>query len=138
ILGNYLRIVGELEESEKHLKASIDIYNRLGQLQGVFTNKLRLAHTYQWWTNYEVSNDMFGELLELAETDPDYSHFLDFIYQHCGKNQFDQKHFHEALDYFDKSLALRLEKGDEELISITKADIEACEYRLDHPEKFAK
>src|SRR5699024_522106 len=62
ILGNYLRIVGELEESEKHLKASIDIYNRLGQLQGVFTNKLRLAHTYQWWTNYEVSNDMFGEL----------------------------------------------------------------------------
>lgn len=136
ILGNYLRIVGELEESEKHLHAAIEIYDKLDNQQGVFTNKLRLAHTYQWWTNYERSNKMFAELKEVAETDSDYAPFLDFSYQHCGKNQFDQKNYHDALDFFDTSLKLRLEKGDKELISITEADIEACEYRMKHPEKY--
>lgn len=132
ILGYYLRIVGELEESEKHLKASIRINNHLSNQQAVFINKLRLAHTYQWWTNYEVSNEMFRDLLEKAETDSDFSHFLDHVYDHFAKNLFDQKDFPTALSYFKKSLDLRLEKNNSELISLSETAIEACEYRIEH------
>ncbi|WP_106496411.1 hypothetical protein [Lentibacillus sp. Marseille-P4043] len=132
MLGYFLRIVGELEESEKRLHTSIEIYNDLDNQQGVFTNKLRLAHTYQWWTKYELSNQIFNELLEKAETDSDYTHFLDFVYQHCGKNEFDQKRFPEALSFFEKALELRSEKGDQELISQSESAIEACNYRLEH------
>lgn len=132
ILGSFLRIVGELEESEKHLRASIEIYNNLNNQQDVFTNKLRLAHTYQWWTNFEASNKIFTELLEIAETDIDYAHYLDYVYQHCGKNKFDQKDFQGALSFFEKALEIRLEKDDQELISSTESAIEACNYRVEH------
>ncbi|MGY0691902.1 tetratricopeptide repeat protein [Virgibacillus sp. FSP13] len=132
MLGFFLRIVGELEESEKSLHTSIEMYNDLDNQHGVFTNKLGLAHTYQWWTKYEMSNQLFNELLEIAETDSDYTYFLDFVYQHCGKNEFDQKSFPEALSFFEKALELRLEKGDQELISQTESAIEACNYRLEN------
>lgn len=132
ILGYYLRIVGELEESEKHLSASIQMYNKLGNQQAVFTNKLRLAHTHQWWTNYEFSNKLFEELRLQAETDEEYAHFLDHVYEHCGKNLFDQKYFSEALDFFKKALELRIKKNNPELIALSETAIEACEYRIEN------
>lgn len=132
ILGYYLRIIGELEESEKHLNASIQIYNKHNNQQAIFTNKLRLAHTHQWWTNYETSNKLFDELRVKAETDEEYTHFLDHVYDHCGKNLFDQKDFHQALDFFKKALQLRIQKNDSELISLSETAIEACEYRIEH------
>lgn len=132
ILGYYLRIVGELEESEKHLTASIQMYDRLENQQAVYKNKLRLAHTYQWWTKFDLSNDMFNELKEKAEKEDEYAHFLDHIYDHCGKNIFDQKDFHEALSFFKKSLQIRLDKNDAELIALSETAIEACEYRIEH------
>lgn len=131
MLGFFLRIVGELEESEKHLRKAIEIFSSINNREGVFTNKLRLANTYQWWTNFEASNKMFTELMEIAEINHDYAHFLDYVYQHCGKNQFDQKDFQGALTFFEKSFELRMKKGDQELISLTETAIEACNYRIE-------
>src|SRR5699024_7851604 len=84
-MGVYLRIVGKLNESEKHLKTAIQIYKELEQSRRVFINTLRLAHTYQWWTKFDISNQMFSELREQAESDPDLSDLLDFVYQHTAK-----------------------------------------------------
>lgn len=132
LLGVYLRIVGELDESEKHLKTAIQIYKELEQSRRVFINTLRLAHTYQWWTKFDISNQMFSELREQAESDPDLSDLLDFVYQHHGKNHFDQKEYETALSYFEKALDLRRNSQNEELIASTETAIEACEYRLEH------
>lgn len=132
MLGVYLRIVGELEESEKHLQTAIQIYENIEQPRGVFINELRLAHTYQWWTKFDQSNQTFAELRERAETDPNYTDLLDFVYQHSGKNHFDQKEFKIALSFFEKALDLRHDSNNEELITSTETAIEACEYRLEH------
>lgn len=132
MLGSFLRIVGELEDSENHLRIAIEISDSINNPEGVFANKLRLAHTYQWWNRFDVSNKMFAELLETAETNSDYSNFLDFVYQHCGKNLFDQADFHGALNYFNKALEIRLEKGDKELIASSESAIEACKFRIEN------
>lgn len=132
LLGSYLRIVGELEESEKNLNTAIDICQKADNPQGVFANKIRLAHTYQWWTNFDISNKMFTDLLETAESDSDYTDFLDFVYQHYGKNLFDQSDFKGALNFFNKALELRFKKDDKELIALSESAIEACEFRIEN------
>src|SRR5699024_9775005 len=126
------RIVGELDESEKHLKTAIQIYKELEQSRRVFINTLRLAHTYQWWTKFDISNQMFSELREQAESDPDLSDLLDFVYQHHGKYHFDQKECEPSLAHYEKALHLRHNSQNEELIASTKTAIEACEYILEH------
>ncbi|WP_246206688.1 tetratricopeptide repeat protein [Virgibacillus ihumii] len=132
LLGSYLRIVGELEESEKHLKTAINICQNTDNKHGVFANRIRLAHTYQWWTKFDLSNKMFTDLLETAESDSNYSDFLDFVYEHYGKNLFDQAEFKGALEYFKKALELRLGKDDKELILSSESAVEACEYRIEN------
>ncbi len=47
LIGVYLRIVEELEESIKYLKLAIQAYERTNNDNRLFVNKLRLAHTYQ-------------------------------------------------------------------------------------------
>lgn len=60
-----------------------------------------------------MSRKLFNELLEIAETDNDFTHFQ------------------EALSFFEKAQEIRLGKNDQELISETETAIEACRYRLE-------
>jgi Flp pilus assembly protein TadD len=45
---------------------------------------------------------------------------LDFVYQHYGKNLFDQSEYQLALKYVKKALRIRVEKGNKELIDSTE------------------
>lgn len=130
MLGTFLRIVGELDESKRQLNEAIDIFRASGRKQSVFVNQMRLANTYQWHNDFDTSNKMFAELLESAENDADYSEFKDFIYQHQGKNLFDQEKYHEAFDYFHKALELQTGNRNSELIKTTETAIETCEKKL--------
>ncbi|ALX49335.1 tetratricopeptide repeat protein [Lentibacillus amyloliquefaciens] len=132
MLGTFLRIVGELDESKRQLNQAIDIFRASGRKQSVFINQMRLANTYQWHNDFDTSNRMFAELLETAENDSDYSEFKDFIYQHQGKNLFDQKKYEEALDYFRKALELQQDNRNKELIESTETAIETCEKKLNN------
>ncbi|MGP4109201.1 tetratricopeptide repeat protein [Virgibacillus sp. L01] len=129
LLGYFLRIIGELEESKKYLNEAITISENMNNEQSVFVNKIRLANTYQWENKFDISNQMFAELIEMAETDPNYNVYLDYVYQHYGKNLFDQKEFQRATDYFNKALEIRLENGNKDLISETEHAIRTCSYK---------
>lgn len=131
LIGTYLRMVGELNESKRHLNQAIDIFRELDRKQSVFVNQMRLANTYQWHDDFDTSNKMFGELTETAENDPDYTEYKDFVYQHQGKNLFDQEQYREALDYFHKALELRQDNRNNELINSTKTAIETSEKKLE-------
>lgn len=92
----------------------------------LFVNKLRLANTYQWERNFQKSNEMFEELVEIAEKYVEYKGYLDFVYQHNGKNLFDQEEYELALTNFKKALAIRIQKGNNELIQSTELAIKIC------------
>ncbi|GGJ96075.1 hypothetical protein GCM10007063_18150 [Lentibacillus kapialis] len=130
LLGTFLRIVGELEESKRNLNQAISIFRELDEQQNVFINQLRLANTYQWHNDFASSNKMFEELLDKADNMPEYAEYQDFVYQHYGKNLFDQEKYHEALDYFRKAFDLRSGKRNNELTASTETAIEVCEKKL--------
>lgn len=43
-----------------------------------------------------------------------------------GKNLFDQKEYQRALNYFERALQIRMEKGNKELIHSTQHAINIC------------
>lgn len=126
LIGVYLRIIGDFEESKKYLQLAIMANERSDNGTNLFVNKLRLANTYQWERNFQKSNEMFEELVEIAEKYVEYKGYLDFVYQHNGKNLFDQEEYELALTNFKKALAIRIQKGNNELIQSTELAIKIC------------
>lgn len=126
LIGVYLRIIGDLEESKKYLQLAIMTNERSDNRNNLFVNKLRLANTYQWERNFQKSNEIFKELIEIAENHEEYSVYLDFVYQHNGKNLFDQEEYELALTNFKKALEIRIQKGNHNLIESTELAIKIC------------
>ncbi len=126
-IGVYLRILRQLSEAQDYLLKSLEIIAR-HNLEPHFKigQQIRLAHVYQWQCQFELSNSMFDELLRISKsTDLGYLH--DFIWQHAGKNYFDQLKWKEAHDCFQKALKLRelrhapVEQIQSSLLSISAA-----------------
>ncbi len=46
LIGVYKRITGNLSDSKYYLQKAIEYYTQTDNIQGLFINKLRLAHTY--------------------------------------------------------------------------------------------
>lgn len=69
--------------------------------------EIRLAHTLQCKKEFKKSNILFSEILNTCRSTPDVAMYLDFAFQHSGKNFFDQKHFKDALANFEEALRLR-------------------------------
>jgi tetratricopeptide (TPR) repeat protein len=128
-LGGYQRIIGKLKESEENLKLAIKIFETFGNLKNIFVAKIRLAHTYQFQKNFDISNKMFDGLIHEAESNPDLIDYQDFAYQHSGKNQFDQSNYNKALELFNKALDIRILKQNDELIKSTKYAIEVTQVK---------
>lgn len=87
LIGVYSRILYDIEDSKKYLTSAIKINEQLEYHKYLFVNKLRLAHTFQWGESFDTSNSLFKELIRLTENND----YLDFLFQHYGKNLFDQK-----------------------------------------------
>lgn len=123
--GSLARIIGELDIAQKMLQQAIQLATSLGNHQALVVNQIRLAHVHQWRRDFDKSNAIFAGLLE--NIDPLYA---DFIYQHAGKNAFDQGDYKTALGYFHLALEIRMRKGDPTLIESTHMAIHAANLRL--------
>ena len=123
LIGVYERIAGNLSDSEYYLQKAIEYYTQTDNIQVLFINKLRLAHTYHWERKFAAANKIFAEFLK---TLPDLPAYEDFFYQHYGKSKLDEGDFQTALTCFQKALQIRLQKGNEELIHSTTLCIEHC------------
>lgn len=130
MIGVYSRIVGNYEDSISYLNSAITIHSSCNNAKQVWINKLRLAHTYQWIKDFHTSNHMFDTLLEQANTHDQHFGLLDFLYQHYGKNQYDQLNYESALQWFEKALEIRTKTKEEELIHSSRIAIQACKNHL--------
>lgn len=132
LIGVYSRIANKIEESKRYLRFAVELNLKVGNSKSMFVNELRLAHTYQCESNFQHSNQLFGKLIEQAENHYPYNEYLDFTYQHAGKNLFDQMKYELALNYFKKALEIRLREENEDLIISTEFAIQVCCEKLDH------
>lgn len=110
-LGVHLRTLGELDQAEKCLRESLGIIEdrNLG-LKKEIQQKIRLAHVLQWKRNFKKSHELFDEIISICRAHDEVSGYLDFAFQHAGKNLFDQKKYKEALVFFEEAFKLRKKK----------------------------
>lgn len=130
LIGVYSRIIGNYKDSISYLNSAIIIHSSNSNAKQAWINKLRLAHTYQWMKDFHTSNHMFDTLLEQANTHDHHFGLLDFLYQHYGKNQYDQLNYQSALQWFEKALNIRTKSKEEELIHSSRIAIQACKKQL--------
>jgi tetratricopeptide (TPR) repeat protein len=129
-IGSFSRILREFSQAEGALLSAITVAEENNNPKGILVNKIRLAHVYQWRSAFEKSNKIFKGLLEQAAKEAGVAEYLDFIYQHAGKNLFDQKDYEHAILFFEKALNIRKNKGDAELIRSTEQAIQVGMQKL--------
>jgi tetratricopeptide (TPR) repeat protein len=120
LIGVYSRIVGLLDDAEKHIKQALSLYQNEQKVSGILTNKIRLAHVYQWKEEFNRADSLYEEVIEDISDNQHCLHLLDFVYQHYGKSKFDQKDYIKALELFEKAFEIRVEKDNQELIKSTE------------------
>ncbi|WP_413291181.1 tetratricopeptide repeat protein [Bdellovibrio sp. HCB337] len=130
-IGVYLRIMRELEEAQDYFLKALEIIER-HSLDPVLRiqQQMRLAHVHQWLGDFEVSNKIFEDLLKESEQ-KDFGPLQSFLWQHMGKNYFDQLRWREAHDCFEKALSLRIaSKAPEDQISSSRESAKAALQRM--------
>jgi tetratricopeptide (TPR) repeat protein len=131
-IGTGLRMLMLLEDAKNHLKEAVDICETF-QLDIKTTTRCQilLAHVLQWQGNFLKSNRLFGELIITVEADIGASSMKAFVYQHAGKNLFDQKMYPQALKFFEKALKLReSESAPQDQIDSTKLAIQVTKSKI--------
>jgi tetratricopeptide (TPR) repeat protein len=106
-LVTYLRALGELDDALVEAKRAVDRADMAGNDAQQHMARLRLAHVQQWRGDFAESNMIFTELLGVAGQ---FGPVIEaFTHQHAGKNDYEQGHWADARDHFDRALAIRVE-----------------------------
>lgn len=126
-IGVYLRILRQLDEARDYLLKALEMIERHNMdLKVKVSCQIRLAHVYQWQGRFELSNPIFESLQEIART-TDLNHLNDFIWQHSGKNQYDQMNWPQAMKCFERALALREGRSaPADQLQSSRMSIQAC------------
>lgn len=127
----YLRILRQLSEAQEYLLKSLELIAR-HQMDPVLKigQQIRLAHVYQWQCQFDLSNAMFDDLLRISKT-TELGYLHDFIWQHAGKNYFDQLNWKMAHECFQRALKLReLRQAPAEQIESSLQSIRATLQRM--------
>ncbi|WKZ39163.1 MAG: hypothetical protein QY328_12935 [Anaerolineales bacterium] len=129
LAGSLARILRDFEIAHRNLEQALRLARIADEKRFVTANELRLAHLYQWEKQFGTSTTMFDEIIKNCETDVELEAYLDFAYQHAGKNAFDQGHYEEAETFFKKALQIRSQKGNADLIESTELAMKAVHKR---------
>lgn len=129
-LGAHLRTLGALGEAEARLLEAVALADRLADGRAALTNRIRLAHVYQWQRRFAEADALFRKVIAACVGRPDHGAILAFAYQHWGKSLFDQGRYAAAADRFARALALREAAGDEELIASSRVALGTARARL--------
>lgn len=131
-IGVYFRSLGELEQAEASLQKALDLINthRLGIRRQV-QQMLRLAHVFQWQKKFKKSDELFQQTLAICQQQSEAGVYLDFAYQHMGKNFFDQQRWAEAIHCFENALQIRIgKKAPEDQIESSRQSLATAKSRL--------
>ena len=93
-------------------------------------NRIRIAQTLQFQGEYKKAEKIHFDLEECIKSHPEYSFILDFIYQHKGKNYYEQNHLQKALNAIEAALQIRLQKKKPDLIESSRFAIEIIKEKM--------
>jgi len=116
-IGVHLRIAGQLNESLTYLNKAEAILGTLPLSRTFVVNGIRIAQTLQALKRFNKSTLYFRDIEKLIEVNTQFSNLLHFVYQHQGKNYFDQQKYRLAKTYIERALAIRQQMNDADLIA---------------------
>lgn len=119
-LANHFRLAGKLSDAIKSGDKACMVFEEYGEHRKLLVAKIRLATAHQWNGSYVSAEQIFQSCFEDILKHRDLVSYLDFVWQHLGKCQFDQKKYAEALDSFERARELRKSKNDLELVESTE------------------
>lgn len=122
-IGNLYRIVGKPYLAIESLQSAI----RLGGNKQI-NNVIRLGEALKYDGQHEQALNKFDEAIKLS-TSHSNSVLLDFAFQHKGKCLLEMGQLSLALDYFQKAMKIRIEKGEQSLIDSTQKAIDFAKLR---------
>jgi tetratricopeptide (TPR) repeat protein len=125
-MGGYHRCLDDLDESEKCLRESLEIFVSLKRTDAITITKIRLATTLFWKQKWSEAEELFLKSIKeiKASKDEKLTSLLDLAFNSYGKMLFEQKRYKTSLEYFIKALEIRLIKGDIEHINNTQLAID--------------
>jgi tetratricopeptide (TPR) repeat protein len=130
LAGSLARILHDFETAHRNLEQALRLARIADEKRSVTANELRLAHLYQWERQFGTSTAMFDTIIKNCETDAELETYLDFAYQHAGKNAFEQGNYEQAETFFKKALQIRNQKGNADLIESTELALQAVHKRM--------
>lgn len=127
LAGALRKITGQIAEAEKLLSYSLYLC-KTHSLPATFTTQqaIRLADVKRRQGRLKESLSDLQALAESTKETPELQSYIDVVIQHTGKVYFSMGDFSEALKNFEAALAIRIKKGDEELIESTRNAIAVC------------
>jgi tetratricopeptide (TPR) repeat protein len=129
VLGGYRRLLGRLDDAAASLHEAVAVAGELGDERLLLTNRLRLAHVFQWQRRFAEADVLFASVVAGCEGHPDRDGLLAFALQHAGKSLFDQERYAEAAARFARAVALREAAGDAELIASSRIALDTARAR---------
>jgi tetratricopeptide (TPR) repeat protein len=119
--GGFSRIVMDLDEAIRDLKAAHHLFEMNGKSLHALSTQIRLAHALHWKEKYVEAFNLFKSLAKSCTGDA--KKYLDFVYQHHGKCLLDAGRLQEGLDMLLLAHGIRVQKGDLELIASSEKAI---------------
>jgi len=105
-----------LDASLKHLLEAKKLVENSKHVRLFLINEIRLAQTYQFLRQFEKAEAIYLFIEAYIAKQPEHQNLLHFVYQHKGKNYFEQRQYDLAATYISKALALRKALSDGSLV----------------------
>ena len=128
-LGTLQRIIGLLDEAEKHFERAISLSSSLDEPKLKLASLIRLGNVKHWKKDFAEARRIFDECFEIVAKDKSFDEYLDFVYQHKGKCYFGQSRYEFALSQFYKAILIRNNKSEIDLADSTLLAIEETKRR---------
>lgn len=116
-IGVHLRIVGHLNESLKYLNKAKQTFESFPISNSFIINEIRIAQTLQFLKRFDEATELYLNIENLVKPRSEFSSLLHFVYQHQGKNYFDQQNFHLAKNCIKKALKIRQQINNKDWIA---------------------
>ena len=118
-LGEADRVLGRYDAAVARHAEALELARSLGDRRLEVASEIRLGEAYRYRGDLATAERLFRDAL-VACAQSDLAAYADFALQHLGKCRLDQGHVAEAIECFERALALRRATGDPALIASTE------------------
>ncbi|OFZ14735.1 MAG: hypothetical protein A2X86_18975 [Bdellovibrionales bacterium GWA2_49_15] len=118
-IGSFERTIGELEKAEKHIQAAREIFRKLGNQEFILAADLRLATTYLYKGQLDLSENLYlASIKKIQTTQVDRKgQLLEYALTNYAKLFFERRQYQACLKKLVEALELKLINGDPQSIA---------------------